>query len=184
MADQKTTQLTETTTFASTDVFHLVTDVTTTPVSKKIKASNALVTNGNSHDHSGGDGATIAYSSLSGTLTQAAGTYTPTLSNTTNVASSAVNGTFQYLRLGSIVTVAGSVQVDPTAAAATVLKISLPIASNFTTSYQANGNATNPGSSAQFGSIISETDDTVSLNFTALSTANAFWRIMFTYEII
>jgi len=184
MTDKKISQLTETTSFASTDIIPIVVDMAGTPTTKYIKASKSLVTNGDTHDHSGGDGGTIAYSSLSGTLTQAAGTYTPTLTNTTNVAASSVNGTFQYLRLGNIVTVAGSVQINPTSLAATVLKISLPIASNFTTNYQANGNATNQGSSAQFGSIISETDDTVSVNFTALSTANAFWRIMFTYEIL
>lgn len=167
MADQKTTQLTETTTFATTDLVHIVTDVGGTPTSKKIKAENCLVTDGDSHNHN-----------------LASGTYTPTLTNTTNVAASGVNGTFQYMRVGSVCTVSGSVTVDPTSAAATVLGISLPIASNFTTTYQANGNATNPGSTAQFGSIISDTSDIVTLNFTALSTANAFWRIMFAYEII
>lgn len=183
MTDKKITELTETTSFASTDVIEIVYDAAGTPVSRKIQAANALVTNGDTHNHSGGDGGAIAYSSLTGALTQGAGTYTPTLSNTTNVASSSVSGTWQYLRLGSICTVSGALTIDPTSTGSTVVGITLPIASNFTTSNQASGNATNP-SASQFGSIISDTSDIVTLNFTASSAANAFWRVMFMYEIL
>lgn len=60
------------------------------------------------------------------------GTYTPTLTNTTNVAASTAHTMF-WLRVGNTVTVAGEVEVDPTASASsTLLGISLPIASAFT----------------------------------------------------
>jgi hypothetical protein len=60
------------------------------------------------------------------------GTYTPTLTNGTNVASSTTT-VAQYIRIGNQVTVYGTVQVTPTTtpATATSLGISLPIASNF-----------------------------------------------------
>lgn len=56
------------------------------------------------------------------------GTYTPTLTNVTNVAASTAYSC-QYMRVGSVVTVSGIVDVDPTATGQTQLGISLPIAS-------------------------------------------------------
>jgi len=114
----------------------------------------------------------------------AAGTYTPTLYNVTNVAASGLNADFFYLRVGAVVVVSGSVTVDPTAALSTTLGISLPIASAFDSSYDLNGNATNPGATAQLGSMIADTtNDRASLVFTALSVANAFWRLVFVYRV-
>lgn len=67
------------------------------------------------------------------------GTYTPTLTNTTNVAASAA-GVCQYLRVGNMVMVSGSLTIDPTAATAeTLLGISLPVASTFASSTQLGG---------------------------------------------
>lgn len=129
------------------------------------------------HVHAG------AYSSLTGTLTQTAGTYTPTLTNTTNIDASAVSGPFQYSRLGNIVTVAGNITIDPTAAANTLLGISLPIASNFTTTMDASGVGSAQISNTT-GSIGSDaTNDRATLTFQATSTANAGWRVMFMYEV-
>jgi hypothetical protein len=182
---KKFTALTATTTFASTDIFNIITDVAGTPTSKKIAASNALVTHGDSHDHTGGDGGTIAYSSLSGAMTQGGPTYTPTLYNTTNVAASVLNQDFIFMQEGSVVTVSGSVQIDPTSAASTVLGISLPVASNFGTSYDCNGNGTSSGATPQLASITADdVNNRALVNFTAVSTANAYWRVMFTYRII
>lgn len=71
---------------------------------------------------------TAAEDTLVATL--AAGTYTPTLTNVTNLTSSTAYQC-QYLRVGATVTVSGKVDVDATAGAATELGISLPVASNF-----------------------------------------------------
>jgi hypothetical protein len=71
------------------------------------------------------------------------GTYTPTGSNGGNVGSIT---TYQhtYSRIGNIVTVSGVVEFTPTAAnSLCTLEITLPIASTFTTSFQANGAASN-----------------------------------------
>lgn len=67
------------------------------------------------------------------------GTYSPTLTNTTNVAAS-TSFTTQYMRVGNVVTVSGHLTIDPTTSATnTVLGVSLPIASLFTSSRQAAG---------------------------------------------
>ncbi len=111
-------------------------------------------------------------------------TYSPTLTNTTNIAASTLNGTFKYIRVGSVVNVVGSVAIDPTAAGNTVLNISLPIASNFTDTLQASGGGSSTGSNA-FGNIGSDaTNDNVNLTFTAVDLANRGWRVWFQYEIL
>lgn len=67
------------------------------------------------------------------------GSYTPTITAVLNVDSTA-NPTAHYMRLGSIVLVGGSVEIDPTAAStATTIAISIPIASNLVTTDDAWG---------------------------------------------
>ena len=67
------------------------------------------------------------------------GTYTPALTNTTNVASSTPTAN-QYMRVGNVVTVSGQVVIDPTTANTnTVLEMSLPIASTFASSRNCAG---------------------------------------------
>jgi len=119
-----------------------------------------------------------------GSPTFAAGTYSPTLDNTTNVAASAVLGPFTYSRQDNIVTVAGAVSIDPTTTGNTVLGISLPIASNFADAFNASGVGTSVGSNA-LGNIASDaTNDRVTLTFTAVDTASRNWRLVFMYPII
>ncbi len=68
---------------------------------------------------------------VTGTTNQyiASGTYTPTLTNTTNIAASTARQC-QWIRVGNVVTVSGAVDIDPTTAnIATTLGMSLPIAS-------------------------------------------------------
>lgn len=115
--------------------------------------------------------------------TFASGTYTPTLTNITNVAASA-NSAAQYLRVGSMVTVSGAVTVDPTAAGSTVLDISLPIASNFASVGQLAGTANAPAPNESGAVFANITDDRARLQFTAVATINAVWYFHFTYRII
>lgn len=60
----------------------------------------------------------------------ASGTYTPTITNSTNVTSS-IARVCQWLRVGNVVTVSGSVNITETiGAAVTAFDVSLPLASN------------------------------------------------------
>lgn len=93
-------------------------------------------------------GASLNAATFSGLLTLNAtnlksGTYTPTLTNVSNISASTARQC-QYLRVGNVVTVTG--QFDATHSAtgtvATEVGISLPVASAFTTAYQCGGAAT------------------------------------------
>jgi hypothetical protein len=67
--------------------------------------------------------------------------YTPTLTNTTNVAASTAFTTY-YMRINNYCLVFGRVDIDPTAAGSVVqLNMSVPIATNFTSTIQAGGAA-------------------------------------------
>lgn len=156
MADTKTTGLTEITSAADDDVLAIV-DVAPSPTTKKIKVSNFAQ----------------------------GGTYTPTLSNTTNVASSTAS-VCHYMRVGSVVTVSGAVTIDVTAATATLLGMSLPIASNFSASTQLGGVASTYDGVAvnEVAEIIGDsTNDRASIRFYAVATTARTWRFTFTYVI-
>lgn len=114
------------------------------------------------------------------------GTYTPTLNNTTNVAASAVVGAANYLRVGAVVNVSGSCTIDPTAAGATVLGISLPIASNFGAVEDCAGTAATISVATEGAAIVraNVANDRAEIAWTAVSIANNTWYYHFTYEII
>jgi hypothetical protein len=115
------------------------------------------------------------------------GTYTPTLTNTTNVASSTAS-ILQYMRVGSVVTVSGLVTITPTAAANTntVLRMSLPISASLT-------NTTNLGGAGVISSaagrgvaaaIYAETANNIAeFNFLSPSTSAVSVRFTFTYKV-
>lgn len=72
------------------------------------------------------------------------GTYTPTLTNVANVSSNAAF-VCQYLRVGAMVNVSGRVDIQPTViSTVTQLRMSLPIASSFSSDVQAGGSAQSP----------------------------------------
>lgn len=63
---------------------------------------------------------------------ETSGSYTPTITGVTNVASSTTNVCF-WSKAGRMVTVTGYLEIDPTAAStATEFRLSLPIATSFT----------------------------------------------------
>jgi hypothetical protein len=117
------------------------------------------------------------------------GTYTPTLTNTTNItASTAV--TCQYMRVGNTVTVSGQVSgITMTAAAATstVLKMTLPIASALGSTRQVGGTAVFY-SSASRGTAVAiygdATNDIAEFNWAApTTTASQAFTFSFTYLV-
>lgn len=124
--------------------------------------------------------------SLNGLGAITSGTYTPTLTNTTNVAASTAQ-VCQYMRVGNVVTVSGRVDIDPTTASiATALNMSLPIASNFGASTDLGGTAVCGAVASYSAEILSDSAaDNALLRFICgTDVANRSWFFTFTYRII
>lgn len=115
----------------------------------------------------------------------AASTYTPSLTNGTNVAA-ATALTCQYMRVGDVVTVSGGVNLDPTSTGATELGISLPIASNLGAVTHLGGTAATVIAASENPGVIfaDATNDRASLNTIAANTSNATWYFQFMYRVI
>jgi hypothetical protein len=116
------------------------------------------------------------------------GTYTPTLSNTTNVASSTASE-LQYMRVGSVVTVSGLVAITPTAASDTntVLRMSLPISSDFSGTTNLGGTgviSSSAGRGVAAAIYANTTTDNAEFNFLSPSTSALSFRFTFTYRIL
>lgn len=115
--------------------------------------------------------------------TVASGHYTPTLTNTTNITASTAYQA-QYLRVGSVVTVSGRVDIQPTVTggASTALGFSLPIASNLGAVEDCAG----AGSSiAESFAVIGDTaNDRASFQYGATAAGNIPFYFSFSYEII
>ena len=115
-----------------------------------------------------------------------ASTYTPALTNVTNVNASTAYAC-QYTRVGNVVTVSGKVNIDTTAAAATAteLGMSLPVASNFTTEEQCAGTAASEvASTAPVRILADAVNNRASFQFPAGTTSNDSYSFIFTYQII
>lgn len=112
-------------------------------------------------------------------------TYTPTLTLVANL-DAATATLCTYMRVGSMVTVAGRVNVDPTLTATdTQLGISLPIASNFTTVNQCAGTANSTTIAGQSAGILSDaTNDRATMQFMSGDVTNQPMYFTFSYQII
>jgi len=113
------------------------------------------------------------------------GTYTPTLTNVTNITSSTAV-VCQYMRVLTAVTVSGSVTITATAIGNTVLRMSLPIASNFASVGQAGGTlaTTTAGGTSQGGIVADATNKTFTFQFVASSIAATTYTFSVTYQIV
>ena len=146
------------------------------------------------------DGLTLARLTVRGALTGAAatftsltvggvafpvsGTYTPTLTNTTNIATSTAFAC-QYLRVGNVVHVAGRVDIDATLAGATstVLDMTLPIASDIASSINLGGVGSN--ASGASGEIRGDATGILArFTYPSGTTANSSFFFTFTYLVI
>lgn len=113
------------------------------------------------------------------------GTYTPTLTNVANLAASTAY-VCQYMRVGTVVTVSGKVDIDPTlAATSTQLGISLPIASNLATAEQCAGTAFASGIAAQGAAILGDAgNNRAQLQYVSSDVSNQPMYFNFQYQII
>lgn len=121
---------------------------------------------------------------VTGTTNQyiASGTYTPTLTNVTNIAASTAYAC-QWMRVGNVVTVTGKVDIDPTSSGTTTLRISLPIASALAAGNQCAGAAN--ASAGDNGAILGDaTNDAAYLWAKVTETANGDWYFTFTYTVL
>lgn len=113
------------------------------------------------------------------------GTYTPTLTNVANLDASTAY-LCQYMRVGSVVTVSGKVDVDPTlTGTSTQLGITLPIASNLANAQNCAGTAFASGIAAQGAAILADTtNDRAQMQWIAGDVSNQAMYFTFTYQII
>ena len=113
------------------------------------------------------------------------GIYTPTATDITNIASSTTHQS-NWSRVGNIVTVAGAVTITTNANGLTQLGISLPVASNFTTIYDASGNVIATGATTHSGVVYSNVaNDYVVIEFRHNGTVGADdFRFTFSYQVM
>ena len=113
------------------------------------------------------------------------GTYTPTLDNTTNISASTAYAC-QYMRVGSVVTVSGKVDITATATGLIALGMTIPVASNFASNGQCGGAGVQASdSTGQAGCFTADsTNDRATFYANVASTSGRTWFFSFTYQII
>lgn len=113
------------------------------------------------------------------------GTYTPTLTNTTNISASSA-GVAQYMRVGNVVTVSGQVDIDPTVAGDTVMGVSVPVASNLAAQTNCGGTfAVLSGTVVQGGSIYADSvNDRATFRMSSTDLTSRSYQYHFTYRVI
>jgi len=112
------------------------------------------------------------------------GTYTPSLTNGTNVAASTAYPN-QWIRVGNVVTVSGKVAIDATAATTTELGMSLPIASNFGNDYECAGVGVDAVAGEEPMVIKADAaNNRASFNQVKADTSNHDHYFTFTYSVI
>lgn len=129
---------------------------------------------------------TQTMSTISDLPTLTSGTYTPTLTDVANLDGSTAYQC-QYLRVGSVVTVSGRVDVNPTSAATlTIISLSLPIASNLADTNDLGGTAaTVDDITTQAAGMYADTaNNRAFLQWRATDTTNHNMFFSFTYRII
>jgi len=114
---------------------------------------------------------------------KSSGTYTPTLTNTTNITASTAYQC-QFMRVGNIVTVSGKADITATLGLATQLDISLPIPSNFGAQEDCAGTASASAVNEQASMRGSVANDRAEVNYIAISLVSQPWYFTFTYEVI
>jgi hypothetical protein len=122
---------------------------------------------------------------INGQAAFTAGTYAPTITAVANVDSASASGDFIYQKISTVVSVAGTVNVDPTAAGVTTdVGISLPVASDFTAATDAAGTGGAQGNDDVASVIADATNNRAVLRFTAAGTVSAAFRLNFMYVVM
>jgi len=112
------------------------------------------------------------------------GTYTPTATGVTNIGTSS-SWAANYYRVHNMVTVWGTAGIDPTATATlTEVRITLPVASAFTTSSDLSGTMGRNSSATGLGLVVADTtNDQALLRWVTDSAASVTYNFHFSYII-
>jgi hypothetical protein len=112
-------------------------------------------------------------------------TYTPTLTNSANITASTARQC-TYSRNNNVVTVSGQFDIDPTTTLTlTTLGLSLPVASNFSTAFQAGGTASaTTVADGSMGIFSDSTNDRVTIQYICTDVTNHTMTFSFTYQIL
>lgn len=116
------------------------------------------------------------------------GTWTPTTTNTTNVASSSADECFWWRTL-DVVSFAGTCTIDPTLGATqTVVELSIPVASNFSDARHARGIAVRGGTGVTNIPAVmfaDTTNKTIRISFLCdADAASRGWSFYGSYRVI
>jgi hypothetical protein len=111
------------------------------------------------------------------------GTWTPTLTNTTNIAASTAYAC-QYLRVGNTVSFSGKFSLDSTSTGDTVMGMSIPIASAFSQEFHAGGVAASYAVQQSAAIFADATNDRLTIRLTITDTTNRDWFFSGSYQII
>ncbi len=135
-------------------------------------------------DATGSPGLVSPYNPAGGGVVYA-GTYTPTLTNVNN-AGALANEVAWYQRVGPFVTVYGSITLTPSSGGgtATSVGITLPIATNLTSSNQVRGTGVYEATSRDIAYVGGDaTNDRAELSFKANATGNDRVGFHFSYML-
>jgi hypothetical protein len=165
------------------------------PFTNDVAPSNGQIPIGNGTDYTVANitstGGSITVTNGSGTIdisttkTLTDGTYTPTLTNVTNIAGSTAYVT-GYYRIGNSVTVFGKVDINPTLSAATAseIAISLPVASDLAQEEDLGGVAVSDSLASETARIKGDaTNNRASIVFKSISVSNDSYSFEFSYQV-
>lgn len=120
------------------------------------------------------------------TVTLAQGSYTPTITNVSNVTGTTASTLYWY-RVGDRVTVFGELAIDPTTLGQeTSLRFDLPVSSALGDGGELSGSGAAPNGSAELNPMLllgDATNDAALINYTCVTSNNVTWNIHFSYII-
>lgn len=111
-----------------------------------------------------------------------AGKYTPVVTNINNITSTSVSDAF-YTRIGTIVHVQGSIDVNAAGAASTEFSLTLPVTSNFTVATDSSGIVTEKEDNLAGEIHAITSSSTVKVSYTSPGAGNRTVRYSYMYEI-
>lgn len=128
---------------------------------------------------------TITLPSATGTLVYGlTGTYTPTITQLNGNITSSIARLAQYYRVNDRCTVSGVLTMTASVATTNQFRLTLPIATTFTTSYQLAGSGACDDNKAVFIYVNASNNTTAFFSYVASDTSAHEMTYTFTYQIL